>query len=283
MSPDSSASPDIIVIGAQKCGTTTLYNDLVQHPNTVLLEKELSPLISNDPTALLQSLVPRLRRPANSLLVDVSTEYAMRPRNNPAVAAGSIAPHAHIIYIVRDPIERVISHHHHEVSAQTMPPNIDNAVASYPALLDHSRYAYQLEPWIDRFPPQQVHIVHFEAYVSNRREAARALFQEVGLSPHAIHDPDTIHNAASGKRVAVGMGGRLSRNNIYRDFIRPHLPDSLKSMAKRALLPKAPPRPSPPSIQTIEYLVRHLTPEVHRLADYTRTVPWWDLEGKWLD
>ena len=273
-------SPDLIVIGAQKCGTTTLYEDLSQHPQIRLTEKESSHLLAPDAIQS-RELYSRTAVPSEGRLVEVSTEYAMRPLNEPARRAHEVAPDAHIVYIVRDPIARLISHHHHEVAARTMVADIEEAVRTVPRLVDYSRYAYQLEPWLEAYGPQQVTVLKFEGYMADRDRGVSSVHALMGLPEVPLEDATTQHNAATTKRVAVGMGGVVARSSFYRDFVRPRIPEGAKARAKAALLPKAPPRPAPPSQETLDRLVAELTPEVEALASLISTAPWWNLEEKW--
>ena len=131
--------PDLIVIGAQKCGTTTLWEDLRGHPRVHLGEKE-SRVLSGGPLdrAELVSRYARQFRGAKegAVLGEVSTRYAMLPDDPDAPAnARSVAPRAQIVYIVRDPLDRVVSHHHHDFGLGFVGPDIDEAVESYPSLL----------------------------------------------------------------------------------------------------------------------------------------------------
>lgn len=274
--------PDLIVIGAQKCGTTTIYEDLAQHPDISMTEKESSVLLSSDRSSDITSEYARAHRAPGKSLVEVSTEYAMRPLHDVANVAATVAPLAQIVYIVRDPIARVISHHHHEVAARTMTGSIDDAVVTHDRLIDYSRYAYQVRPWVDAFGPERVHVVQFETYMEDRVGGASDLYEIMGVAPFTLGNPDEVHNAATDKRVAVGLAGRVANSRVYRQVIRPRVPVSAKAAAKRALLPKAPPRPEPPSSATLHTLVGSLTPDVEELAVLTNSDPWWDLEKKWL-
>lgn len=276
------SAPDLIVIGAQKCGTTTLYEDLAQHPSISMTEKESSLLLSSTDPARIASGYARSAPTSGNALVEVSTEYAMRPLHDTADIAKATAPRAKIVYIVRDPIARVISHHHHEVAARTMTEGIDDAVEAHPRLIDYSRYAYQVRPWLEAFGPDQVRVVRFETYMADRVRGASELYEFMGVPPHNLRDSDEVHNAADGKRVAVGPAARIAQSQVYRQLIRPRIPGSAKEVAKKVLLPKAPPRPAPPSPATLRMLVDRLTPDVEDLADAVNSDPWWDLEERWL-
>lgn len=270
-------TPQLIVIGAQKCGTTTLYEDLAQHPAITLTEKESAVLLEHPTAQAAREAYAQHPVADGQVLVEVATEYAMRPAHEVAARAHGVAPETLIIYIVRDPYRRTISHHHHEVAARTMGADIDQAVRDHPRLVDYSRYAYQIRPWIEAFGADRVHVIRFEDYMGDRTTGAMSIHRLLGLPPTPLDDPQTKHNVATKKRVAVGLGGRIARNPVYRRLIRPYLGDPVKNAVKTLLLPKAPPRPGAPSHATTLHLVERLTPEIHELAELLGTDPWWDL------
>ena len=273
--------PDMIVIGAQKCGTTTLWEDLRGHPSVHLGEKE-SRVLSGGPLDRAE-LVSRYARQfkgakEDAVLGEVSTRYAMLPDDPDAPAnARTVAPNARIVYIVRDPLDRVISHHHHDFGLGFVGPNIDEAVGSYPSLLDNTRYATQVSPWLEAFGPDAVRVVKFEEYVADRVAGCSALLQMVGID--MPYDPgDEVHNAADTKHIASGQWSRITRSPVYRR-VRPLLGEALRRRLGRAVLPQAPARPPGPSDATIDRLVAELAPEVDRLSELTGRPPLWDLSA----
>lgn len=272
--------PDLIVIGAQKSGTTTLWEDLRGHPALHLGEKE-SRVLSGGPLdrAELVNRYARQFRGAKSgaVLGEVSTRYAMLPDDPDAPAnAWSVAPRAQIVYIVRDPLDRVISHHHHDFGLGYVGADINDAVESYPSLLDNTRYAFQVTPWLEVFGPDQVTVVKFEEYVADRSAGCSALLRLVGIDEP--HDPgDEVHNAADTKHIASGGWARVTQHPAYRK-VRPLLGETVRRRLGRAVLPQAPSRPPGPSDETVDRLVAELAPEVTRLSELTGRPPLWDLD-----
>ena len=141
---------DFFVIGAQKCGTTTLYEDLRGHPSIRLTEKERSPLLITGRDARRAEYGRTFRGVGSGARCgDVSTEYAMLPRDpQTAAVAASVNPHARVVYIVRDPLHRTLSHHRHLHAEGSAGLDFGLALAERPDLLDNSRYATQVRPWM---------------------------------------------------------------------------------------------------------------------------------------
>ncbi len=279
MSPEPTL-PAAVVIGAQKCGTTTLYEDLRQHPDIILAEKESSGLL--DPGLLTpsgrrryRSLFPRLR--PGAVAVDVATTYAMLPvHDGVAERAHALEPDLQVFYIVRDPLRRVVSHHHHDLGLGLCGPDIDDAVREHAPLVDNTRYATQVRPWVEAFGRERIHVIRFEDYVADRSDGVAQVHRALGLPLRPLARTG-VHNASSERRVPRGAWRTASTNPVYRRVIRPLIPRSARGALMRNLLPQGPARPRPPSAPTVSFLVEALGPEVAALAELVGGRPLWDI------
>ena len=107
-------TPDFLIVGAMKAGTTTLYHDLSEHPDIFLpVLKEPEVLTTLERLDEMRAYYARLFRPARpgQLKGEASTAYTKRP-NNEGVAEKARAlcgDGLKIIYIRRDPVERIRS------------------------------------------------------------------------------------------------------------------------------------------------------------------------------
>ena len=121
MSESNIRANPLVVIGGQKCGTATLVADLECCKSLVISkdEKENSPLLFLNSAGGQRKLLNKLLSPSNctKIKVDVSTRYTCFPEV--AVPFDEIKrslPDAKYVYIVRNPYERTMSHHHHDLS-----------------------------------------------------------------------------------------------------------------------------------------------------------------------
>lgn len=276
-------APDFLVIGAMKSGTTTLYEDLALHPGVALGEKESAGLHRHDPRTL-GGRTAYLRQwahaPAGAVLGEVATTYAMAPHHSGApVRAAAVAPEARIVYIVREPVARIVSHHHHDLSGGTVTVGIDEAVHDDARFVDYSRYGTQLQLWRTHFPDDAIRIVRFEDYVADRRGEIDRLLAWLGISPLPDEaDVANVYNASEGRQSARGLTRRIIHSDAYREALRPLVPKPLRSRVARAVLPTAPPRPSPPRPETVAWLVDQLREEVSTVRQFTAEAVTWDLD-----
>ena len=277
--------PSFLVIGAMKSGTTTLYEDLRSQPGLLVSDKESGILTgqqegpNNAPSddQILRSYDAAFgpARP-ETLCGEVATTYSMEP-HFPGVAqrAARLFPSSlKIVYLVRNPITRIISHHHHDYSSGRLGSDVDTAVRSDPRMLDYSRYATQIHPWIEAFGPDRVLLVRFESYVADRDLVLQDILRFLGAPGPLQPVGAEVHNASTGKRVATGMWGKIARSPIYRRAIRPIIPQGFKRRAMTRVLPQAPDRPTPPAVSTLDYMRQELEDD---MAAFSRLIgeDWW--------
>ena len=78
-------------------------------------------------------------------------------------------PRARLVYVVRDPIDRIRSHYQTRLTEGTERSPIDRAVRENPIYLDYSRYAMQLDRYLDHFPREQLLVITAEDLRGDRR------------------------------------------------------------------------------------------------------------------
>jgi len=141
--------PDFLVIGAMKCGTTSLYHYLREHPQ-VFMPQLKAPEFFAEASNWHRGVDWYRRQFAGAgaevlAIGEASNVYTKYPRymDVPARIAGHI-PDARLIYVVRDPVERIRSHYRTRVAEGTESTPFDVAVFENPIYLDYSRYAMQV-------------------------------------------------------------------------------------------------------------------------------------------
>jgi hypothetical protein len=220
------ALPDFIVIGAQKSGTTSLYGYLAAHPLVVAADtKEVHYFDVNYGRGVewYRSNFPlrrRLERLASRLgrrvLTGEATPYYLF---HPLVPQRmhSLLPDARLIVLLRDPVDRAISHHNHEVQdgfetlsfaeaieieAQRVPKSADQLAAgdSSPAAFSHrhhsylgrGRYAEQLEAWFALYPRERFLIMESGELFHDPPAAVARLLSFLGLPPHELASYENV-------------------------------------------------------------------------------------------
>jgi RNase P protein component len=157
--------PDVFVIGAMKSGTTTLYNSVLRHSAISLTNmKEVNYFLKDLPLVKLNELYKVQFSKPELLKIDVSPNYAKR-HLYPDVARKihQANPKAKIIFIVRDPYHRLLSHLHHNLLRDRFKEeNLENEVLTNRDYILTSSYGYQLEEYFKLFGEKNVLVLVFE-------------------------------------------------------------------------------------------------------------------------
>ncbi len=245
--------PNLFLIGAMRAGTTALHEALDAHPGIAMSSfKEPAFFAAPDELATDSRIVSQAGYSGNrerylSLFADhgavayrgeSSTHYTKLPRiNGVADRIAAFAPQARIIYIVRDPVERTLSHYRYAVRAREEKRPLATAVADGSFYAAVSDYARQLRPYLDRFPGG-VYVCALEDLIRDPDLEMSALFEWLGLDP-VVAGAGFSHRNASPRDIAMARGPGLlhkaGRTAGYRR-IRSMLPERLRARIRSVLL-----------------------------------------------
>ncbi len=183
--------PDFLIIGAAKCGTTSLYGQLRQHPDIYCSEIKEPTFFSTygvgawqQGLAWYQALFADAG--AQQLCGEASTSYSKAPWYGDAPEKiHRLIPHAKLIYMVRDPVAQIVSHHQHIHFDELDERTLDERLLQDDFLIKVACYAYQLQQYSAFFPQRQIHIIRLEDYIQNNAEVMEGLYQFLGARTQA--------------------------------------------------------------------------------------------------
>ena len=141
----------------------------------------------------------------------------------------SCIPEAKLIYIVRDPIVRIISHYIHQYAAQRENRKLSEALANSNAnpYVFRGKYFMQLEKYLKYFPQCNILVITQEDLYSHRQQTLQKIFGflEVDDSFHC-REFSTIKHRSRGKRRKNHIG--LSLNQSFERNILERLPPNTR-------------------------------------------------------
>lgn len=243
---------NLFLVGAMKGGTHSLFRLLGQHPDVcVATFKEPCHFIPTDVVAANWPAVLRFQDPdaygrlfvgaaGRRYVCEASTSYTKKPRTE-AVAPRIHAynPEARIVYVVREPMARTISHYYHNYRVRGITTPILEELRRNPALLDVSDYAMQIADFIALFGRDRVKIVISERFRADPVAAFADLLDWLDLPPvqglvvgsegdnHVT--PSVIGRPTRLLRLSGLRNGRLWR------FLRDNSPAFVREAALRLL------------------------------------------------
>lgn len=198
--------PDFIIIGAQKCGTTSLHYYFGLHPQIAMApEKELNFFYAEKNWSRGVDWYRSRFDPAAPLVGETSPNYTANPRfaSVPHMAE-VLPPDTKFIYVVRDPIERILSQYVHYYARGLEHGSLDHALRQgeyRDDFLQRSRYYHQLSHYTAHFPRGQIHLITHRDLLCRRQETLASAFSFVGADP-------SFSTVLFGRRLHMGRHRR---------------------------------------------------------------------------
>jgi len=200
--------PDFLIIGAKRCGTTSLFSHLPEHPSIAESHHDNIGFF-NDNFHLgvnwYKSFFPTIgykkkieKEYGKFLAFDVTTRY-MESKST-ADNIKKVKPGIKIIVMLRNPIDRAYSQFNVSVKEKTEEISFDEAITEEMnrlkvEILDDDRqtllefpennrhyikkslYALQLKSWFDIFPKENILVLSTEEFRENEENIYRKIFE----------------------------------------------------------------------------------------------------------
>lgn len=234
-----SFSPDFIVIGAMKCATTTLHVQLAAQPGICLSDKLEEPDYFSDSERYARGpeWYASLFKGANpdDLVGDISTGYAKLPTDPSTVERiQKDVADPRIVYLMRHPVDRLVSHYIHDWSVGRVTEPIDEAVKSHRPMVDYGRYAMQLEPYLTAFGPGRVLPVFFERLIGSPQVELERICSFIGYAQRPEWTSESDHANASSQRLKRSpLRDAIISFPLIKTIRRNLVPQSLRDRVKR--------------------------------------------------
>lgn len=271
--------PNLIIIGAFKSGTTSLHYYLGLHPDiSMSKEKELRFFVEGmNWEKGIEWYESQFTGPA-AIHGEASPSYTDYPFHGGVPARmHAVVPEAKLIYILRDPVERIISDYVQEVADGREERTLTEALADVRAnrYLLRSQYYLQLEQYLPYYPPSRILILTLEELNCRRRETLKRVFRflDVDDSFESVLFARKRHRSWS-KRRKTRVGASLSRLPMMA-FLERLPPDvggiHVRELAKKVIYFPFSRKVDRPSLdgRLREAVIEYLRDDVSRLRKFT--------------
>jgi Sulfotransferase domain len=247
------ALPNLIIIGGLKCGTTSIHHYLGLHPEIQMSKpKELNFFVEELNWDLgLDWYASRFDDRAG-VRGESSPHYTNLPRfGGVARRVYEHCPDARLIYMVRDPIKRILSHWVHATGAgyesREMVATLSEPGSSY---IQRSMYWMQLQPYLERFDRAQIEIFTQEELQAEREATMRKAFAFAGVDEGFTSEQfgREWEKSAAKQGDKYQLMERLIKLPGFRSFDRnfDRLPESMRWLVEKVVHdPEKPPAPKP--------------------------------------
>ena len=224
--------PDFVILGGQRCGTSSMYKYLGRHPQvapSLRKETEYFTIDYDKGEAWYRAHFPlRVRRTMAQVrgrrlvTFEATPDYLFDPRAPKRLA--DMLPDAKLIIMLRDPVERAFSHYHHNVRLGLEELSFREAVAAESTriapdiqamgdnpldrVVNYRRYSYvsrgnygeQIARWLELFERDRFLFLLAEDFFEHPESALHALEAFVGVDTWS--PPDFVNYSYTGSTVS---------------------------------------------------------------------------------
>ena len=232
------ALPDFIIVGAMKCGTSTLAAQLAAQPGLFMTTPKEPNYFSDDDVfakgpewyrSLFDAAAP------GDIKGEASTHYTKLPRHPDALPRmRKMLDAPKIIYLIRNPLDRAISHYIHEWTMGVMSKDIQKAFATHEELAAYGCYADQIAPYVDAYGTENVLVLSLEAMKSAPQQVLERSCEFIGYqgSPAWVEEQAQV-NVSSERIRKFPLHGLVFDNPVAAALRRTLVPQSLRDRLKK--------------------------------------------------
>ena len=277
--------PNYMLIGASKCGTSTVCGYLSRHPDVFMVECKEPQFFSCD------DIYQRGIKWYESLYNDVANEkmrgegsnlYTMKEMYpNTISRIVSYTNKLKLIYCVRNPITRIMSYwlEMRAHGGEDVHYNFNTAVKlNRDRLVDSSNYWQQINVYREFFSDDDIHIIFFEELIKDPVNVMKNCFEFLTVDPEQYNFEEHLHiGKTAGRKMPSVTLSRMREYAIFRSMVK-LIPESIRVPMKRKLFFKKINGKPEWDIKTKQWVAEVLGPDTNKFLEfYGKPNNYWEL------
>lgn len=240
--------PDFVIVGASKAGTSSFSEMLEQHPQIELTRPREPNFFSCHYEKGWGWYEERFPQPVDGGIFGEKSPTYTWAQVFPNVAERLVRdlPQAKLFYVVRHPLNRIVSRWMQDRASGTLRKEDDfnSAVRrNVNGIVDTTRYMQQIDVYRRYFPDDRIKVVFFEELVAKPAEVMTEAFRYLGVDAEFRLAKVSHHNRSLGKREDGKLLIRL-RHYLPRDTRHLPIPERVRGFARKVLKRRVQGRPS---------------------------------------
>ncbi len=206
------SSPDFLLIGAMKCGTTSLFEYICQHPAVLRPRfKELRYYSKHRYSSwTLENYLEQFPEKPPGFITGEATPFYLRHKHAPKWVASDF-PDIKLIAVLRNPVERAYSHYQqrfrkgkeekgflevikieYDMMKETLhrdskDPSFKREFPIYYSYLSRGLYYDQLTNWLLSFHKKQLHVLFTEELLESTENELVKIYKHLEIAPTKFH------------------------------------------------------------------------------------------------
>lgn len=191
--------PDFLIIGTTKCGSTSLYQYLVEHPKIMRSRPKEFHFFDRDDNyergfKYYNGLFPVKER-QDQLVAEATPCYLWKSVCLERVALH--CPKTKLVVILRNPVKRAISHYFFFYNNRWNGKTFEEALklkgvspyheqSNWHQIVEVGYYYDHLERWLKHYKRDQIHIVILEDLIAHPEQEVNKVFKFLGLNEYKL-------------------------------------------------------------------------------------------------
>jgi len=196
----SKVKPNLIIIGSQKCGTTSLHNYLNEHPDIFMSSPMKEPgyfifeewaksywsekniVIKNKKEMLVKHML--IGYSGQKYFGESSTYYTQNQREQLYQIPKQIKYEVQspkLIFVIRNPLERLVSVYYHVLKYNNYQGSFEEMLASSDSYYNTSLYYTRLKGYLEVFDKKDILILRFEDLIQNPQALISSVYNFLKL------------------------------------------------------------------------------------------------------
>jgi len=279
---NSELSPNFFIVGAPKAGTTSLYHYLEAHPQ-IFMSSVKEPNYFSYQSSLNQNLYYKERGINNfeeyislfekagnkKAIGEASVSYLFYPEA--AINIKNAFPKSRIIIMLRNPVERAISHYNMDYKLGYVDLTFENVIKKkydsnlnklyYQQFIELGLYYNQVKRYIELFGRENVLIIFFEDFKNHAPREVKKIFEFLDVDSGFQTDTNAKYNTFKTPRNPLIRS--IYRIKFLRVVLKKLFPQFISDLIKSIILTKN--KKKFPDEATMKFLKQIYTPDIKQL------------------
>ena len=228
-----------MIIGAQKCGTTSLASQLAAHPDICFCRLKEPGYFhrTEDWEAGLEGYHALFSPLEGQLCGEASTMYTFLPEwQGTHSRLFAYNPSLKLIYVMRQPVERLLSNYGHDLVRGRVRGRPEAVVFEDPVYINRGRYGVQIRPYVELFGRENVLLLIFEEYVADQVRTLQDVARFLAISTGPFDDlAPAVEHQTVGEMYWRSSSVRGMVDSRLFDAVRAYMPAPVRHAVRGAL------------------------------------------------
>jgi hypothetical protein len=223
----------VLIIGAMKSGTTSLFKFLSQHPDIIATTKTETHFFSNHFDKGLDNYIahwPEVSSTDKIYLEASPTYFKYHLHVDVPKKIFKSYPKARLICILRDPIKRLESNYRQYINDSGITEGINTHIPD--ELLRSSMYFSQMEKYLEYFNKNQIKVIRTSELHSNPNDILLSVCNFINVGPYSFNDLSVKYGDSQVTNTSIYQN--LRKFKILKTLVK-NLPQNYKYAIIRKL------------------------------------------------